>query len=87
MEAVARDLTFLTLEGAVRLPFFQREYVWAADSGAYVDECVAELVRWKSLIDHQPAFCAFAAKWPPEAPEARGAAISRGETPAGSSPR
>jgi hypothetical protein len=28
MKAEARDLTFLSTEGIVRIPFFQREYVW-----------------------------------------------------------
>jgi hypothetical protein len=40
MKAEARDLTFLSTEGIVRIPFFQREYVWDEENW---DELLANL--------------------------------------------
>ena len=43
MLAEAKSLTFLANEGAVRIPFFQRRYVWSEENwGALLDDMLVE---------------------------------------------
>lgn len=42
MKAEARSLTFLANEGSVKIPFFQRAYVWNEDNW---EELISDLLE------------------------------------------
>lgn len=45
MEAKARDLNFLSNEGIVRIPFFQRQYVWGEENWLDLFEDLSDMTR------------------------------------------